>query len=117
MPFRLLNKEVSKHHKLNGATHKCKSLNINNHCGRSFKINTRNGYCPLAFYPFCPEVVISSLPCSEVVVNSLHCPKAVTMSISHLTTSTPLWWHLHDQPPWLIQRKQQPSAGFEMYFL
>ena len=35
MPFRLLNKEVSKHHKLNGGNHKHKSLNINYCCGQS----------------------------------------------------------------------------------
>ena len=55
MPFRLLNKEVGKHRKLNGGNHKYKSLNINNHHGGSFKINTQHGYHPLAFYSFLPR--------------------------------------------------------------
>ena len=37
MPFRLLNKEVGKHHKLYGEIIHVKALNINNCCGGSFK--------------------------------------------------------------------------------
>ena len=77
-----------------------KSLNINNHCGGSFKINTQYGYYPLAFYPFCPKVVISSLPLLRSGSQFASLPKGsylvtyYTTSIFHLTTSTPSWWHL-----------------------
>ena len=56
------------------------------------KINTWYGYCPLAFYPFCPEVVISSLPCSEAVVSLPHCPKVVIWLLLRQSLSHPILW-------------------------
>ena len=55
MPFRLLNKEMGKHCKLNGKIIYAKSLNINNCHGTSFKSEYLTWLPPTGISPFPPK--------------------------------------------------------------